>query len=148
MVTVINPLLESNEMDALLEILQYLEEERKDYAALSPTERSTHIYRAVLTLHSCGLIPRPREIEYGRVVETPGALRALANANQEPWQFLARHSAGDWGDVSPEDWLENDYSLTNHCRLLSAYRTNAGQIIWVITEADRSATTILLPEEY
>ena len=62
--------------------------------------------------------------------------------------FLARHSVGDWGDVSDEDWEINDsaYEFVNG-RLFSAYKTFKGKV-WVITEHDRSSTTILLPEEY
>ena len=59
-----------------------------------------------------------------------------------------RHMAGDWGDVDEEDKAANDQALTDGSRLLSAYRTAAAKKLWIITEADRSATTILLPEEY
>jgi len=84
----------------------------------------------------------------GQVVATPGALAALEKAGQQPGDFLARHVSGDWGEVPPEDVEENELSLKQGFRLLSAYRTNAGDRIWVITEADRSSTCILLPEEY
>ena len=84
----------------------------------------------------------------GRTLATPGALRALEEAGQTPDEFLARHEAGDWGEVSPEDWAENDLSVREGFRLLSAYTLKTGVTIWIITEADRSATTILLPEEY
>ena len=84
----------------------------------------------------------------GQVVATPGALVALEKAGQQPGDFLARHASGDWGDVPPEDSKENEFSLQHGFRLLSAYRTNAGDRLWVITEADRSSTCILLPEEY
>jgi len=84
----------------------------------------------------------------GQLVATPGALKAIAEAGQEPLEFLARHQAGDWGEVSAEDQAENEYSLAHGLRLLSAYRTAKGVKLWVITEADRSVTTILLPEEY
>lgn len=60
---------------------------------------------------------------------------------------LVRHNRGDWGDLCAQDKNENNYSLDKHLRLLSAYETKFGKI-WIITEADRSATTILLPEEY
>lgn len=84
----------------------------------------------------------------GQVVATPGVLRALEIANQLPFEFLARHQAGDWGEVDEEDRAENELSVDKGFRILSAYRTNNNVRIWVITEADRSATTILLPEEY
>ena len=84
----------------------------------------------------------------GHVVATPGALAALEKAGQQPGDFLARHVNGDWGEVPPEDINENEFSLRHGLRLLSAYRTNAGDKLWVITEADRSSTCILLPGEY
>ena len=84
----------------------------------------------------------------GQVVATPGALAALEKAGQQPGDFLARHVSGDWGEVPPEDIKENELSLQHGFRLLSAYRTSAGDRLWVITEADRSSTCILLPEEY
>lgn len=84
----------------------------------------------------------------GQVVATPGALAALENAAQTPWEFLQRHASGDWGELEEADQRENEFSLTHHLRLLSAYRTAAGEKLWLITEADRSATTFLLPEEY
>jgi len=84
----------------------------------------------------------------GRVVATPGALKALEETNQNPFEFLARHQAGDWGEICEEDRRENEFSVRNGFRILSAYRTRNNTRIWVITEADRSATTLLLPEEY
>jgi hypothetical protein len=84
----------------------------------------------------------------GRVVATPGALRALEEANQNPFEFLARHQAGDWGALCEEDKQENEFSVRNGFRILSAYRTRNNTKIWIITEADRSVTTLLLPDEY
>jgi hypothetical protein len=84
----------------------------------------------------------------GRVVATPGALRALEKAEQAPDVFLDRHVNGDWGDVPEEDKQENEVSVEQGFRILSAYTTSAGDRIWVLTEADRSATILLLPEEY
>jgi len=84
----------------------------------------------------------------GQIVATPGALAALNKAGQQVHEFLLRHVHGEWGNVPAEDWQENQYSLEHGFRLLSSYRTNANETVWVITEADRSATTILLPEEY
>jgi hypothetical protein len=84
----------------------------------------------------------------GQVVATPGALAALEKTGQPPGDFLARHASGDWGEVPPEDIKENEFSLKHGFRLLSAYHTGAGDKVWVITEANRSSTCILLPEEY
>ena len=84
----------------------------------------------------------------GQLVATPGALRALESTGQSPLEFLDRHSQGDWGELSEADREENELSLREGFRLLSAYRLSDGTKIWIITEADRSATTILLPEEY
>ena len=84
----------------------------------------------------------------GQVVATPGALQALENAGQEPEEFLNRHDRGDWGEVSEADKQENEFSVQRGFRVLSAYTTSAGDRLWIITEADRSATTILLPDEY
>jgi hypothetical protein len=87
-------------------------------------------------------------LDIGRMVATPGALKALAEAEQTPLEFLIRHMNGDWGEVCPEDWAENDLSVHEGFRILSAYTLKTGVKIWIITEADRSVTTILLPEEY
>ena len=84
----------------------------------------------------------------GRVVVTPGALRALDEAGLTPNVFLARHVAGDWGDVPDEDSTENEQSVREGFRVLSSYATAAGVRLWVITEAARSSTCLLLPEEY
>ena len=84
----------------------------------------------------------------GQVVGTPGALEALERANQRPLDVLSRHVTGDWGDLEEEDKSENDFSVKRDLRILSAYNLPTGVKVWVITEADRSATTILLPDEY
>jgi hypothetical protein len=84
----------------------------------------------------------------GQTVATPGALLALEDAGDSPAVFLARHQSGDWGEVCPEDQQENDLSVRQGFRILSAYRTSKGVKLWVITEADRSVTTLLLPDEY
>jgi len=84
----------------------------------------------------------------GQIVATPGALAALERAKQPPTCFLARHAIGDWGELDPPDVAENKYSLIHGFRLLSSYQTDDGEKLWIITEADRSATTLLLPEEY
>ncbi len=84
----------------------------------------------------------------GQIVATPGALAALQKAGQQPQEFLSRHVSGEWGELSEEDRQENQISLERGYRLLSSYRTNADEKLWLITESDRSVTTILLPEEY
>ena len=84
----------------------------------------------------------------GRVVATPGALRALERAGQLSAAFLDRHVNGDWGEVPEEDKQENEFSVQHGFRIVSAYTTSADEKIWIITEADRSYTTILLPSEY
>ena len=89
----------------------------------------------------------------GRLVATPGALEAMSESGQTAAYFLQRHLAGDWGEVSSDDWQLNEAALVDGSRLLSAYRTLKGKKLWIITEtADdngrRAATTILLPSEY
>jgi hypothetical protein len=82
----------------------------------------------------------------GQIVMTRSAVEVLPQA--EVQVALDRHAAGDWGDVDDADRQENELSLREGFRLLSAYRTRDGTCFWVITEADRSVTTILLPEDY
>ncbi len=84
----------------------------------------------------------------GDIVATPGALEALEEAGQDPWEFLSRHLVGDWGELDPHDVRENELSLQEGFRLLSSYQTSKGKKLWIITESDRSVTTILLPSEY
>jgi hypothetical protein len=84
----------------------------------------------------------------GQIVATPGALAALEEDGEEPATYLARHLAGDWGEVCEEDAKENDFSVEHGFRILSAYTLSTGVKIWVLTEANRSATTLLRPEEY
>lgn len=84
----------------------------------------------------------------GQLLATPGALAAIEDAGQTPAEFVEHHRQGDWGEVCDDDRLANDQALKEGTRLLSAYRTSKGVRLWIITEADRSATTILLPDEY
>lgn len=90
----------------------------------------------------------------GRIVATPGAISALEEAGQEPLHFLALHASGAWGDLDAEDRKANDDAIAHEGdprrqqRVLSSYRTSGGTKVWVITEWDRSVTTILLPDEY
>ncbi len=83
----------------------------------------------------------------GRIVATPGALEILAATATDPAELLSRHAAGDWGEVPPEDARENAYGLEHGFRILSSYEV-AGEKVWIITEADRSSTCLLLPREY
>jgi hypothetical protein len=89
------------------------------------------------------------------VVATPGALAALCRSGQSPDEFLARHVRGDWGsELCEEDAKLNDRAIAHEenpelrTRILSAYRTRLGERLWIITEADRASSCILLPEEY
>ncbi len=84
----------------------------------------------------------------GQLVATPGALEALADARQLAGAFLKCHIGGDWGDVGQDNALANDRAIDEGTRILSAYTLSTGVKIWIITEADRSSTCILLPEEY
>ena len=85
----------------------------------------------------------------GKVYGTMGALVAFAGALDEDLDsYLARHASGDWGEVDEHDRKANEYAVENGLRVLSAYTQSNGERIWLITEADRSMTTILLPEEY
>jgi hypothetical protein len=87
----------------------------------------------------------------GRLFSTPGALEALgdANANADPLDYLMRHHTGDWGDLCADDKAQNDAAVKDGGRIFSAYILTGTKVkIWIITEADRSCTTILLPDEY
>jgi hypothetical protein len=72
----------------------------------------------------------------------------MTHAGHIPPEFLLRHQHGDWGLLPEEDRLENERALREGSRLFSAYDTRAGERLWVITEGDRRATTLLLPSEY
>lgn len=96
---------------------------------------------------------RPR-FDLGRIVATPGALAALQRAGEQAITYLSRHSQGDWGAICADDWKLNDRAVAHEgdpdrqSRVLSAYTTKHGGKLWIITEADRSSTCILLPEDY
>ena len=89
-------------------------------------------------------MPKQPLFALGRILATPGALGLEVIF----YPYLRRHQYGDWGDLGKEDKAENDFSVANRLRILSAYHTPDGKKFWIITEADRSATTILLPSEY
>ena len=84
----------------------------------------------------------------GQIVATPGALAFLEQADKSPLEFLSRHLRGDWGDLCQEDKTENELSLKYGFRLMSSYPITETEKLWIITEADRSVTTLLLPAEY
>jgi hypothetical protein len=89
------------------------------------------------------------QLRLGQLVATPAAIEAMARAGQDPAQLLARHRSGDWGEVDAEDAAANDRAVKQGERVVSAYRLLAdGTRVWVITEADRSSTCILLPNDY
>lgn len=83
----------------------------------------------------------------GRVVATPGALEIVRDHSVNVAQLVRRHAAGDWGTLCAEDRRANARALRTGARVMSVYETAGGRL-WVITEADRSATTVLLPSEY
>lgn len=89
----------------------------------------------------------PPRFPLGRTVATPAALVSLIDAGVSPMTLLARHQSGDWGGVPPEDARENERSVDQGFRILSSYEVG-DERLWVITEADRSVTTILRPDEY
>ena len=94
--------------------------------------------------------PQPRmNLPLGRLLSTPGAIDAMARAGQDPAELLIRHRSGDWGDVDAVDAAANTHAaIEGDERVLSAYTLSDGTRLWVITEADRSCTTLLLPDEY
>lgn len=112
---------------------------REDEIQMSPPEASSPIGKRPIVV---GL----QKFEPGIVTATPGAMDAVSH--EEMTMALCRHLSGDWGELSDSDRDENDLSLREGYRILSAFRTGAGDKFWIITEADRSATTVLLPEEY
>ena len=83
----------------------------------------------------------------GRVLATPGALKLLMETGGHPFELLARHATRDWGELCKYDLRQNQIALREGYRLLSSYPIGTERV-WLITEADRSVTTILLPEEY
>jgi hypothetical protein len=86
------------------------------------------------------------KFKIGRIVATPHALEVIAN--DDILASIARHQAGDWGEVDAEDRVANDQALVNGTRIFSVYRSAQGVKFWIITEADRSSTCVLLPEDY
>ena len=98
------------------------------------------------TEQASGAAPPPIKFPLGELYSTPAALAALTQ--EDIARGLARHLSGDWGDLSADDIEENELSLREGFRLLSAYQGAKGTKFWIITEADRSVTTVLLPADY
>ena len=105
-----------------------------------PTEPSTPLPATKST--------RPHLLKLGQIAITPGALAEITDAGQTPFEFLIPHMHGNWGELSNDDKELNDLAVHQGDRILSAYKTGKNVKIWIITEWDRSVTTILLPEEY
>ena len=84
----------------------------------------------------------------GRLLATPGALERLRRHGETPERYLDRHAAGDWGTVSPADSNANQRALLCGDRIMSSYTLGEDGTLWIITEANRASTTLLLPEEY
>jgi hypothetical protein len=91
---------------------------------------------------------KPALFPLGQAVATPGALRCCEANGVEPSSFLYRHQTGDWGVLPADDIRANEDALRDGARLLSSYPIGPDAKVWVITEADRSVTTLLLPSEY
>ena len=86
--------------------------------------------------------------ELGRIVITPGAASLLVACGIDACNIIERHQSGDWGELYPEDCSVNDDAMSYGGQILSAYKLGESQRLWIITEVDRSVTTLLLPEEY
>jgi hypothetical protein len=120
-------------------------------AHLLPAERRLPVVGFMTDLASSP--PKPK-FKLGSIVATPGALEAMTRAGESYLPYIGRHLRGDWGDLAPGDAALNNAAIGHEGdsdrqgRLLSSYETASGKRIWIITEHDRSITTILLPSEY
>ena len=94
---------------------------------------------------ACSTTPR---FTPGMIIATQGVQALIERNTFNPTHYLQRHLDGDWGDVDPEDWEANQSALEHGDRLLSVYRITDEVTLWIITEWDRSVTTMLLPDEY
>jgi len=98
---------------------------------------------------ACGVeVPVPGLFGLGVLSATVGALAVCAAALTTPPQLFARHWTGDWGEITPEDHGLNEDAIRDGARVFSVYHLQGGERVWIITEADRHATTLLLPSEY
>ncbi|HWV06684.1 hypothetical protein [Ralstonia sp.] len=100
-----------------------------------------------MTEPSIPALTRPR-LPLGQLVATPAAIAALSAAGVSVYLLLNRHARGDWGELSDEDRQQNELAVTTDQRVLSSYLLSNKQKVWIITEADRSVTTVLLPDDY
>ncbi len=131
-----------------------------DYKAyLAAYERAWHQAQEHPSAHNVRLLLAGRNILYrelqnpgkfdlGTTVATPGATEAMQEAGHIPPEFLLRHKNADWGDLDEEDKREIDQALHRGSRVFSSYTTRTGERLWVVTESDRSVTTLLLPQEH
>jgi len=92
--------------------------------------------------------PAPPRLRLGRLLATPAAMEALQEAGVSIFGLINRHARGDWGDVPEEDRLHNNLAAITSQRVLSGYLLPNRQMVWVVTEWDRSVTTVLLPSDY
>ena len=94
------------------------------------------------------------KFKLGKIVATPGAIDALSKSNQLPNIFLQKHQSGDWGEICEDDANLNEDAIAHEGeedkqqRVMSVYKTDKNETIWVITEWTREVTTLLLPSEY
>ena len=93
-------------------------------------------------------IREKKSFPLGQVLITPPAEAVLQEAGRTFKDFLDRHASGDWGEIDVDDWNANEEALTSGARLMSVYAVTETQKVWIITESDHSATTILLPDDY
>jgi hypothetical protein len=128
------------------ESVNFRKPQTSTFDPLSTGERKMH--EKVTTTANTNTTPSPVRFSLGRLFMTPGASEALEEAGQSAQEFLSRHARLEQGELSTEDHKENLFSVDKPLRIFSTYKTAQGVKLWVITEADRSATTILLPSEY
>jgi hypothetical protein len=84
----------------------------------------------------------------GKLYITPAAIDVLSRPGENFLLMLSRHRSGDWGELGADDWRANDTAVQSGERIFSSYWTKGREKVWIITEADRSVTTILLPDDY
>lgn len=101
-----------------------------------------------ITANNTDTTPSLVRFPLGRLFMTPGAIETLGEAGQLPQEFINLHARLEQGELCNDDHRENLFSVDKPLRIFSAFKTARGVKVWVITEADRSSTTILLPEEY
>ena len=97
------------------------------------------------TTGQTAILPR---FPLGKLVATPGALRLLEQHKAEPFDFILRHVGGDFGALDADDVASNETALKRGFRILSSYPIKGNERLWIITEADRSVTTLLLPNDF